>query len=166
MRPFRKILFPTDFSDTSLAALSAAVEFAGESGGELLLVHVVPVETATPWDVPPYADFGLAAMPVAEYEEKVRSEVRRRLDRLAADRVPPAVRSRVIVGRGEPAKEIVHLAEEEHADLIVIATHGWTGWRHFVFGSVAEKVIREAACPVLSIRGAAVAAGVTSAPKA
>jgi nucleotide-binding universal stress UspA family protein len=57
-----------------------------------------------------------------------------------------------MVGHGDAAGEIVLIAEKEHVDLIVIATHGWTGLRHLVFGSVAEKVVRLAPCPVLTIR--------------
>lgn len=62
----------------------------------------------------------------------------------------PAIRT--IVGHGDVADEIVRIAETEKADLIVTATHGTTGWRRFVFGSVAEKVVRLAKCPVLTIR--------------
>ena len=59
---------------------------------------------------------------------------------------------RALVGRGDAAAEINRMATAEKADLIVLATHGWTGWRHLVFGSVAEKVLREAPCAVLSVR--------------
>jgi len=59
---------------------------------------------------------------------------------------------RQIVVLGEAADEIVRMSEEQRVDLIVIATHGQTGWRHMVFGSVAEKVVRLAPCPVLTIR--------------
>ncbi|HUV14514.1 MAG TPA: universal stress protein, partial [Acidobacteriota bacterium] len=62
------------------------------------------------------------------------------------------VKSRTMVSYGDPAKEIVRIAEEESVDLIVIATHGLTGWQHLVFGSVAEKVVRTAKCPVLTVR--------------
>lgn len=154
MIPFRRILTTTDFSDTSLGALPIAAEMASHFGAELLLLHVVPMDVATPWDIPPYADFGLASLPVPEYETQVKGEVERRLTQLAAKHAP-GVKVRGLVGRGDAAAEINRLAEAEHADLVVLATHGWTGWRHLVFGSVAEKVLREAPCPVLSVRGAA-----------
>jgi universal stress protein A len=67
-------------------------------------------------------------------------------------KVSPEVRTLATVVTGDPAPEIVRLAEQEVVDLIVIATHGQSGWRHFVFGSVAEKVVRLAPCPVLTIR--------------
>jgi len=152
MLPFRRILVTTDFSETSLGAFPVAVEIATHFQAELLLVHVLPVDAPTPWDIPPYADFGLASLPLPEYETQVRQEVDRRLSVLAAKHAQTA-KVRCLVSRGDAAAEIGRLAAEEKADLIVLATHGWTGWRHLVFGSVAEKVLREAPCPVLSVRG-------------
>ena len=154
MLPFRRILMTTDFSETSLEALPVAVEIASHFDAELLLVHVLPVDTPTPWDIPPYADFGLASLPLPEYEAQVRQEVERRLAMVAAKRVH-GVKVRGLVGRGDAAAEVNRMATVEKADLIVLATHGWTGWRHLVFGSVAEKVLREAPCPVLSVRSPA-----------
>jgi universal stress protein A len=152
MLPFRRILVTTDFSASSLVAIPAAAELAAHFGAELLLVHVLPVDTPTPWDIPPYADFGLAALPLPEYETQVRQEVERRLDQVAAKQVPEGVSLRAIVGRGDAASEVARIAASEKADLVVIATHGWSGWRHLVFGSVAERVLRETTCAVLSIR--------------
>jgi universal stress protein A len=154
MLPFRRILVTTDFSDTSLGAFPIAVEIAKHFDAELLLVHVLPVDTPTPWDIPPYADFGLASLPLPEYEAQVRQEVERRLSMVASKNAAGA-RVRTLVGRGDAAAEIGRAAVDEKVDLIVLATHGWTGWRHLVFGSVAEKVLREAPCPVLSVRGPA-----------
>lgn len=151
MLPFRRILVTTDFSEISLEALPVAVEIASHFDAELLLVHVLPVDTPTPWDIPPYADFGLASLPLPDYETQVRQEVERRLEMVAAKHAH-GVAVRGLVGRGDAAAEIGRIATAEKADLIVLATHGWTGWRHLVFGSVAEKVLREAPCAVLSVR--------------
>jgi nucleotide-binding universal stress UspA family protein len=151
MLPFRRILVTTDFSETSLGALPVAAELASHFDAELLLVHILPADTPTPWDVPPYADFGLASLPLPEYEAQVRLEVDRRLAMVAAKHAQ-GVKVRCLVGRGDSAAEIGRCAVQEKADLIVLATHGWTGWRHLVFGSVAEKILREAPCPVLSVR--------------
>ena len=154
MLPFRRLLVTTDFSEISLEALPVAVEIAAHFSAEVLLVHVLPVDTATPWDIPPYADFGLASLPLPDYERQVREEVERRLQ-VVASKHARGVTVRGLVGRGDAAAEIVRMATAEQSDLIVLATHGWTGWRHVVFGSVAEKVLREAPCPVLSVRTAA-----------
>jgi nucleotide-binding universal stress UspA family protein len=154
MLPFRRILVTTDFSEISLEALPVAVEIAAHFNAELLLVHILPVDTPTPWDIPPYADFGLASLPLPDYETQVRQEVERRLE-MVASKHARGVTVRGLVGRGDAAAEIGRTATAENADLIVLATHGWTGWRHLVFGSVAEKVLREAPCAVLSVRTAA-----------
>jgi nucleotide-binding universal stress UspA family protein len=154
MLPFRRVLVTTDFSEISLEALPVAVEIAAHFNAELLLVHILPVDAPTPWDIPPYADFGLASLPLPDYETQVRREVERRLE-LVASRHAHGVTVRGLVGRGDAAAEIGRMATAEKADLIVLATHGWTGWRHLVFGSVAEKVLREAPCAVLSVRTAA-----------
>jgi len=151
MLPFRRILVTTDFSDTSLEALPVAVEIASHFDAELLLVHILPMDAPTPWDIPPYADFGLASLPLPEYEAQVRQEVERRME-LVASKHAQGVKVRTVLRRGDAATEIGLLASSEKADLIVLATHGWTGWRHLVFGSVAERVLREAPCPVLSVR--------------
>jgi universal stress protein A len=152
MLPFRKVLVTTDFSETSMDAVPLAAEMAAHFGAALCLVHVLPVDAPTPWDVPPYADFGLASLPVPEYEGQVRREVERRLGQVVSKHVPDSVTVESLVVRGDPAVEIHRIAKERGVDLIVIATHGWTGWRHLVFGSVAERVLREAPCAVLSIR--------------
>ncbi len=154
MLPFRRILATTDFSEISLEALPVAAEIASHFNAELLLVHVLPVDTPTPWDIPPYADFGLASLPLPDYETQVRQEVERRLE-LVATKHAHGVTVRGLVGRGAAAAEIGRIATAEKADLIVLATHGWTGWRHLVFGSVAERVLREAPCAVLSVRTSA-----------
>lgn len=150
MPPFQRILFPTDLSDASLDALDVAVEMA-RSPAELTFLHVLPLEPDTPWDVPPYADFGLSVLPSAEFRERLQEETRRRLEALAAFR-GGSIRTRVEVRTGDPAREILAVEREGNHDLIVMATHGWTGWRHLVLGSVAEKVARESACPVLIVR--------------
>lgn len=66
-------------------------------------------------------------------------------------RISSNVAHRTIIFQGNPADQIVEAAESEKADMIVTATHGWTGWRRFIFGSVVEKVVRFALCPVLTV---------------
>jgi universal stress protein A len=155
MLPFRRVLFPTDFSRCSFEALPKAIEVAVASHASLVLVHVLPVEPPTPWDIPPYGDFGLAVMPESEYRARIEQEVGHRLAALAVERLPAALDRVLAVRRGDPAHEIVAIAAELGCDLIVMATHGWTGWRHLVFGSVAERVLRDAVCPVLVIKSVA-----------
>jgi nucleotide-binding universal stress UspA family protein len=144
MLPLKKILTTTDFSDASYEALDRAVELARHFGAELVLLYVVPPI--------PTLHAG-HTFSIGDYEEALRTNARDRLSLVIEKRVPPEVASRQMVGYGDPAREIVETARGEDVDLIVIATHGLTGWRHIVFGSVAESVVRRSERPVLTIRG-------------
>jgi universal stress protein A len=144
MLPFKKILCPTDFSEASYKALSAADEIARHFSAEVLLVHVVePLVTAPP---------GPATFNVAEYQIQLVGSAKSGLEAVAKERFSKGVKVEQTVLEGGPAYQIVHLAEREQVDLIVIATHGQTGWRHLLFGSVAEKVVRLASCAVLTVQ--------------
>jgi universal stress protein A len=140
MFPIHKILCPTDFSEPSLKGMEAAVEMAEKFSAELIVVHVIPPVAAT----------GEHSLPVVFKE--LEEQAMKSLEKLIAEKIPQTLkfRSRMVCGR--PADEIVQAAEDEGADLIVIATHGETGWARLFFGSVAEKVVRLAECPVLTVR--------------
>ena len=148
MLPFTRILCPTDFSEPSYAALKDAAELAGHFSAELLVIHVLPpVPVPYPYPEPPvYSSFD-----VALYQQEMTLFSQNTLKEVVAQKVSPPVRPLTTVVTGDAAQEIIRLAEQEQVDLIVIATHGQSGWRHFVFGSVAEKVVRLAPCPVLTI---------------
>lgn len=145
MLAIKKILCPTDFSDPSDEALKYSIDFATQSGAELCLAYVVPV-------VPPLPSDPNFSFEVPEYERALHADAEKKLGELASKRVPTEVKVRTIIGHGDAGSEIVRIAEDEGANLIVIPTHGLTGWRHLVFGSVAEKVVRLAKCPVLTVR--------------
>ena len=151
MLPIKKIVCSTDFSEPSYEALKAADELALHFSAELVLVHVVSPVPVYPTPVTPAASAPSAGF-VASYQQELEVYAKTSLDRVVQERVSEGITSRTKVCLGEAAKEIVGTAAEEHADLIVIATHGLTGWRRFMFGSVAEKVMRFAQCPVLTIR--------------
>lgn len=146
MLPFRTIICPTDFSEPSYEALARAEEVAVHFGAELCVAHVVPQMRGIPPD-PLYVFEG-----PEEYQRIQLEGAEQQLREVIEQRVAEGVKSRTIIKQGEAADEILRTAEEEGADLIVVATHGLTGWRHLVFGSVAEKLIRAAHCPVLTIR--------------
>ena len=143
MLPFKKILYPTDFSEPSYEALKAASELALHFSSELCIVHVVSPATAPP------ADPSGSSFLVLQEMEKAAKEA---LNEIVKKRMPKELSVRPIVVVGGAAEEIIQMSKKERVDLIVIATHGQTGWRHLVFGSVAEKVVRLAPCPVLTIR--------------
>jgi universal stress protein A len=147
----RRILAPTDFSELSKQGLKSALELAQSFGAELLLLHVVdppayPVEGIVPSH--------LGAPLMDDLERQASTELAQMLPEAPASRVNVSRR----VGVGIPHRKIVEVAEEEEADLIVLTTHGRTGLSHLIMGSVAEKVVRTAPCPVLTIRPTAATA--------
>jgi len=146
MLPVKKILCPTDFSEPSYAALKAADEIAIHFSAELFLVHVV-----TPIPVIPVHD-DPTGFNLPMYEKEMETSANKSIRQVAQEKISKDIRIQCIVIQGDPAGRIVRIAEEEAVDIIIIATHGLTGWRKFMFGSVTEKVIRMAKCPVLSIR--------------
>jgi nucleotide-binding universal stress UspA family protein len=142
----RLLLAPIDFSDSSLSALNVAKDIAKQFGSTILLLHAMPV-------VPKLTkDLSLHGV----YELELLETARLRLGDLAEKVQQAGVHARTIVGlANDAALEITRTAESEQADLIVISTHGLTGWRRFAFGSVAEKVVRTGPCSVLVVRGVA-----------
>ena len=153
MIPPKLILAPIDFSDASRAALDVAADMASRFGAELLLVYVVPAIPDLPKDVSIFKE--------GEYDKSLENKDGQRLKDLAATVANKNVKVRTELGSGnDVGMELIRIAESEHADLIVIATHGMTGWREFAFGTVAEKVLKQGECPVLLLR--AKAAGSTN----
>jgi nucleotide-binding universal stress UspA family protein len=147
MLPFKKMLCPSDFSEASRVALGTATELAAYFKAELYLVHVVPVLPP----VPPDPNF---VFEVPEYERALHADAERQLKDLTRAAEAKGLTVHAVVGHGDPGSEIVRVAQGEQVDLIVIATHGNTGWRRAMFGSVAEKVVRLARRPVLTVPAA------------
>ena len=136
---FRKILCPIDFSDFSRAALEMAAALARESDAELILLHAAD----TPMS---YVDDD----GTETEESEALQEIQKRLDQAP---VPgPTPRLRRLLVEGDPGAAIVDVARDERVDLIVISTHGRSGWSRLLMGSTAEYVVRNADCPVLSLR--------------
>ena len=163
---FTHVLVPTDFSDPANQALRYAVEEAVLHSAKVTLLHVQPSEARTDvYYVTGAATSGLEAgrdvvacgplgtTPVSEPAIVLDDYGEEMLTRLR-DLVPEAFRDtwEVEIAVGHPADTIVRLARERNADLIVMATHGRTGLGHMVLGSVAEKVMRLAPCPVMTIK--------------
>jgi len=143
---FRKILVPTDFGETAETALFYAVELARQFHGELHLVHVCedPMQLGG-W--PP-----LASEPSPEIAEEAAA-LREQLRGLLPSVDPTQLKTEVHVILGQPpGVAISHYAAEHEFELIVMGTHGRGPLTHALIGSVAEKVVRSAPCPVLTIR--------------
>ncbi len=147
MLPLKRILAPTDFSEPALQGVQAAEELARHFSAELIIIHVVaPVMSIPPAGPPAHSGLQMSAV-----MQELEDSARKTLDDMAEQKSADGLRARWLVVQGNPADEIAATAQQEGADVIVIATHGWTGWRRFVFGSVAEKVVRLARCPVFII---------------
>jgi nucleotide-binding universal stress UspA family protein len=143
--PIKKIISPTDFSEISDIGLKAAVELAECFSAKLLVVHVVTPLSAAATSAAPAAHY------LPEVMETIRNNAENALENLMKTKVPDTLKSKSVLLEGNPADEIKKYAKEESADLIVIATHGQSGWRRFMFGSVTEKVMRLAKLPVLIV---------------
>jgi universal stress protein A len=145
MALFEKILCPVDFSEPSLKALQAAVELAGNFSAELAVLHVVSPLPAIPGASTPTGFHFPTVM------QEIEASAQTAIEDLARERVPDEVAVNPMVVQGMPAEEIVRMAQVSNVDIIVIATHGLTGWSRFLFGSVAEKVVRTAPCYVMTV---------------
>jgi len=141
---WKKICCPVDFSDPARAALQAAAQLAATFGAELALFHA--------YQLPGYTlpEGSVVASPkmlqdLADQAEAHLNEWKRLAEGMGAPRVTTAK------AVGEPALEIVEFAREGAYDLLVVGTHGRTGLRHALLGSTAERVVRRAGCPVLTV---------------
>jgi universal stress protein A len=138
----KRILVPLDFSETANKSLSYAIALASDMKAKIILLHVVePVYMS--------ADPGLTYMPQQNAIERKSGLLR--LRKVAAA-IPRGLFDKAVVRVGAPYGEITAAAERLQAGLIVITTHGRTGLRHALLGSTAERVVRHATCPVLTIR--------------
>jgi len=139
MLPIRTVLHATDFSDSARPAFELACALARDYRAALVVVHVVPPSRA-------FAPDGIAMpFPVEEpYEAHVR------LARLQP--ADPSVQTEHRVLEGDPAEQILRIAQDANADVIVMGTHGTSGLTRLLVGSVAESVMRQAPCPVLTVR--------------
>jgi nucleotide-binding universal stress UspA family protein len=137
-------LVPIDFSEYSLHALDYAVELAGKLDARLTLLHVIqslPVGGADMGVTLPYA-----------YIENLEAELRRSLESYRERITAKGLLSDSVIVHGVPFQEIIEIAKARQVDLIIMGTHGRTGLLHVLLGSVAEKVVRLAPCPVLVTR--------------
>lgn len=145
MRPIKRILCPTDFSDCAAEALRFAIDTAEKFEASITLLHVYGIPA---YPLPEGGFFGGPSV-TAELVRDATEQLER-LKQQTARSVPAHVELR----EGVPASEICRFAREGDFDLIVIGTHGRTGIRHLLLGSVAEVVVRKAPCAVLTVRSA------------
>jgi nucleotide-binding universal stress UspA family protein len=144
--PFRlkNILVPIDFSDCSKKALQYAIPLAKQYDAAITLLYVLPRA--------PYMGGEYGAIDYPSFENEMIENAEKELSKFVVDEVQGAVRNEAFVRTGSPAAEIVEMARSQPSDLIVVSTHGRSGLKHVLLGSVAEHVVRSAPCPVLVVR--------------
>lgn len=144
MSEFKKILVPVDFSDNSRKILKSAADLAAVFGAELSVVFVVQ-------SFDNYSGFFVPHVPIAQFEEEMVRSAEEKMSSFVKEclEADTPVQTRVLAG--DVAETIVEHADQTGIDLIVMGTHGYKGLERVLFGSVAEKVVKTARCPVLSI---------------
>jgi nucleotide-binding universal stress UspA family protein len=142
---WKRICCPIDFSDASRAAMEVAADLARRGGADLVLLHAYPIPGYT------FPDGSVVASP--KMMQDLADQAERHLEEWRGE-AAKIVGSRVTTQKaiGEPAAEIVAFARSAGVDLVVVGTHGRTGIEHALMGSVAERVVRRAPCPVLTVR--------------
>lgn len=143
---FNNILVPIDFSEASLRAVRLAVGLARHTGGRITLLHVgvVPHFYATELGMA-----GLSGPLFTQMSEEVTREQRHRLAKVAKEEVPEVMEHITLLREGFPPEEIIAQVESDRHDLVVMGTHGRTGIKRALLGSVTERVVRECTVPVM-----------------
>jgi len=141
----KTILFPTDFSSGARAAMDYALSLAKDYQAKLILLYVIQDISIAEWYIP-------STLSVADLVDDMQKNAWKEMDKWAAETAGRVKDVEKLVERGVPFVEIIRTAKEKKADMIVIGTHGRTGIDHMLFGSTAEKVVRKAPCPVLTVR--------------
>ncbi|CAH2030222.1 universal stress protein [Trichlorobacter ammonificans] len=145
MKRFTTILLATDFSDTSHQAAEYALDLARSFEARLLVLHVInePVDLR---------GFYVPHISFEQLEKEIETGAARMLETFCTEQFGDYGAVETALATGVPFEEILRMAEERSADLIVIGTHGRTGLDHLIFGSTAERVVRSASCPVMTVR--------------
>jgi nucleotide-binding universal stress UspA family protein len=147
MKRIRHVLHATDFSPASREAFTVAVAIAKSLGAKLTVVYVMaPLVPAVPEQ---YLD----AVTLDQLDKRARQWCARQLRNMTASATRAGVRTKTQIRNGDPVEQIVRAGRSTRADLIVVGTHGRRGLPKFFLGSVAERVVATASCPVVTVRG-------------
>jgi universal stress protein A len=147
MTRVRRILFATDYSKASAKAFATALTLAKANRAALTVLHVF-----APY-LPVVSEESISGTTLEQLDADARAWSQRQLTRLTEQAKKSGVRALGLMADGEPARQIVRAARSKRADLIVVGTHGRTGFNRFLVGSVAQRVVATAPCPVVTVRG-------------
>jgi nucleotide-binding universal stress UspA family protein len=140
----KRILVPTDFSECARKALQYAIPLAEQHEAEIVLLYVAPS--------PAYAGGEYGIIDTSAMNAELTTAGEKRLETYVREELRGKVPAETMVRTGSPTAEIIDVASKMPADIIVISTHGYSGLKHVLLGSVAEHVVRHAPCPVLVVR--------------
>lgn len=140
-----RILIPTDFSESSRNAFRYAIELNAVFHARLFLIHVLQ-------DFTEFSEYNLSPSILPQLYLEFEENAAKRLEEMVSGMVPPATHCDTYILHGVPFYEIIQFSQREKVDLIVIGTRGRTGIKHVLFGHTAEKVVKKAHCPVLSVK--------------
>jgi universal stress protein A len=141
---FRRILAPTDFSHRSEVAVAYAVELARKMHGQLTLLHVLPEPSAF--------DYNIGGFPREDWDQAKEEAEKKLAEALAHAKLTFLEVDATLRTGLDLHDEIINAAKHMSADLLVLSTHGYTGWKHLLFGSDAEKILQNAPCAILVVR--------------
>ncbi|HKZ17566.1 MAG TPA: universal stress protein [Geobacteraceae bacterium] len=145
MKEFKKILYATDFSETSEYAFDYAASLAEKFNSRLIVIHVINEPVDLRGFYVPHISFDTIEREITQSAEKM-------MDKFCSQKLKNYDNYEKCTASGIPYEEILKKAGDENADLIVMGTHGRAGIDHFLFGSTAERVVRNALCPVMTVR--------------
>ena len=143
MKEIKKVLVPVDFSENSQKILQQAVFFAEKLHAGVAVVFVVQ-------SIDDYSGFFVPHMPIAQFEDELLASARKKMDSFLAENLKGVAHESAVLA-GDVAEEIIRSVAEMGAGMIIMGTHGYKGVEKILFGSVAEKVVKTAPCPVLTI---------------
>ncbi len=144
MPDFKKILIPIDFSENSPRLLQAAADVGKKLDCELCAVFVVQ-------SFEDYSGFFVPHMPINQFEDEMVQSAEQKMTSFLSENLPAGQKCGSEVIKGDVAEEITRYAADKNISLIIMGTHGYKGLEKVLFGSVAEKVVKTAPCPVLTI---------------
>ncbi|NTU42863.1 MAG: universal stress protein [Nitrospirales bacterium] len=141
----KKILFPTDFSEGAMNALPYAIDLAKSYGAQIYLMHVV-------YDIASASGLYVPHVSVSEMYKELEASAEKELERFGIEQRRDLKDVQYVLRRGVPYEEVLKFSQEEGINLIVIGSHGRKGIDRVLFGSTAERIVRNASCPVLTVR--------------
>jgi nucleotide-binding universal stress UspA family protein len=140
-----KILFPTDFSEGSYHALPYAVDLSKHYSAKLYIIHVI-------YDIFKATDSHIPHVSADELYREMSDWAGKEIESCCVEEIRGLTNVEKVVLKGIPHEEIINFASEEKIDMIILGTYGKVGIERFIFGSTAEKVVRRAPCPVMTVR--------------